>query len=145
MMVGAHKRWMLVIGALWFHLWGASASLPGQISGGMLDPNVDVPGEPFSYFWHPTDVIGALYAPVATEVTPEGYLYTGFGELMFYVGNPPEPVDQRIKTLYKDYLPIVQYHFQRQGVTYNFTFFCGGPGRRAGGFARQLCESGGAE
>ena len=42
---------------------------------------------------------------------------------MFYVGNPPEPVDQRIKTLYKDYLPIVQYHLQRKGVTYNFTFF----------------------
>lgn len=122
-MVDVHKRWMLVVGVLWFLLWGGSASLPGQISGGMLDPNVDVPGEPFSYFWHPTDVIGALYAPVATEVTPEGYLYTGFGELMFYVGNPPEPVDQRIKNLYKNYLPIVQYRLQRQGVTYNFTFF----------------------
>jgi hypothetical protein len=89
----------------------------------MLDPNVDIPGEPFSYFWHPTDVIGTLYAPVATEMTPEGYLYTGFGELMFYTGNPLEPVDQRIKTLYKDYLPIIQYHFQREGVTYNFTLF----------------------
>ena len=34
----------------------------------------------------------------ATEVTPEGYLYTGFGELMFFVENPLEPVNQRIKT-----------------------------------------------
>ena len=50
-----------------------------QVRGGMLNPATDVPGKPFSYFWHPTDVIGALYAPVATEVTPEGYLYTGFG------------------------------------------------------------------
>ena len=71
-MVDGCKRWMLVVGVLWFLLWEGSASLPGQISGGMLDPDVDVPGEPFSYFWHPTDVIGALYAPVATEVTPEG-------------------------------------------------------------------------
>ena len=122
-MVDVCKRWVLVVGVLWFLLWEGAASLPGQISGGMLDPGLDVPGEPFSYFWHPTDVIGTLYAPVATEVTPEGYLYTGFGELMFYVGNPPEPIDQRIKTLYKDYLPIVQYHFQRKGVTYNFTLF----------------------
>lgn len=50
-----------------------------QITGGMLSPSIDTPGQPFSYFWHPTDVIGALYAPVASEVTPEGYIYTGFG------------------------------------------------------------------
>jgi hypothetical protein len=61
-------------------------------TGGMLDPAIDSPGEPFSYFWHPNDTIGTLFAPVATEITPEGYLYTGFGELMFFVGNPPEPV-----------------------------------------------------
>ena len=88
----------------------------GQISGGMLDPSIDVPGEPFSYFWHPTDVIGALYAPVASEVTPEGYLFTGFGELMFFVGNPPVPVYPRIKTLWKGYLPIGQCHVRMNGV-----------------------------
>ena len=95
----------------------------GQITGGMLNPRIDVAGEPFSYFWHPTDVIGTLYAPVATEVTPEGYLYTGFGELMFFVGNPPEPVYQRIKTLWKGYLPIVQYHLRQHDVEYKFTMF----------------------
>ena len=50
------------------------------------DPTIDEPGKPFSYFWHPTDVIGTLYAPVATEVTPEGYLYTG-GNLLDFVKN----------------------------------------------------------
>src|SRR5512137_377809 len=75
----------------------------GWDQGGMLDPGVDTPGEPFSYFWHPTDVIGTLYAPVASEVTPEGYVYTGFGELMFFVGIPPEPVNGLIKTLYSGY------------------------------------------
>src|SRR3989442_12496005 len=68
--------------------------------GGMLDPEIDLLAEPFSYFWHPTDVIGALYAPAATEVTPEGYLYTGFGELMFFTGNPLDGVNHRLKTLY---------------------------------------------
>ena len=55
-------------------------SVPGQdLGGGMLDPAIDLPGEPFSYFSNPTDVIGALFAPVASEVTPEGYVYNGFG------------------------------------------------------------------
>ncbi len=107
---------------------GLLCCLPGAAllraqAGGMLNPDMDPPGEPFSYFAHPNDTIGIPFAPVATEVTPEGYLYTGFGELMFFVGNPPEPVNQRIKTLHKGYLPIVQYQFQYHGVSYHFRVF----------------------
>ncbi|MFC1597588.1 hypothetical protein ACFL5Q_06595, partial [Planctomycetota bacterium] len=101
-----------------------------DLGGGMVDPAIDVPGEPFSYFRSPTDVIGALYAPVASQVTPEGYVYTGFGELMFFVGNPPEPVNVRIKTLHQGYLPIVEYHLLRDGVRHRFRIFAadlGGP------------------
>jgi len=98
-----------------------SHNLQGQITGGILNPSIDTSGKPFCYFWHPTDVVGALYDPVASEVTPEGYVNTGFGELMFFVGNPPKPVNQRVKTLYQGYLPIVQYDFERNGVSYNFT------------------------
>ncbi len=94
-----------------------------QITGGMLDPAVDSPSQPFSYFWHPTDIVGTLYAPVASEVTPEGYVWTGFGELMFFVGNPPQPVSQRTKTLRKDFLPIIDYQFDRDGVVYQFSVF----------------------
>ena len=102
----------------------------GQILGGMHNPSIDPPGEPFSYFWHPTDVLGTLFAPVASEVTPEGYVYTGFGELMFFTGNPPQPVDQRIKTLEHGYLPVVQYQVKRDNLTYRFTMVAtdlGGP------------------
>jgi len=101
-----------------------------DVGAGMLDPAMDTPGEPFSYFWHPTDVIGALYAPVASEITPEGYIYTGFGELMFFVGNPVEPVNVRIKTLREGYMPVVEYQLVRHGVRYRFTMFAadlGGP------------------
>ena len=108
-----------------------SSSLVGQdLSGGMLDPAIDTPGKPFSYFWNPTDVIGTLYAPVASEVTPEGYVYTGFGELIFFVGNPPEPVEVRIKTLHQGYLPVVEYDLVRNGIRFDFTLFSadlGGP------------------
>lgn len=102
----------------------------GQILGGMHNPSIDPPREPFSYFWHPTDVLGTLFAPVASEVTPEGYIYTGFGELMFFTGNPPQPVDQRIKTLEHGYLPVVQYQVKREDLTYRFTMMAtdlGGP------------------
>jgi hypothetical protein len=58
----------------------------------MLDPAIDRDDEPFSYFSRPTDVIGVMDAPAATLVTPEGYLFTGFGELMLFTGNPPVPV-----------------------------------------------------
>jgi hypothetical protein len=100
-----------------------SPGIRAQITGGMLPPGIDPPGEPFSYFRHPNDVVGALYAPVAAEVTPEGYLYTGFGELMFFTGNPLEPVNKRIKTLQDGYLPIVQYEFERDGVVLANTIF----------------------
>jgi hypothetical protein len=97
-----------------------SKPLQAQLTGGMLNPSIDVPGEPFSYFLHPTDVVGALYDPVASEVTPEGYVYTGSGELMFYIGNPLEAVNQRIKTLDQGYLPVVQYKIRRDGIEYAF-------------------------
>ncbi len=94
-----------------------------QITGGMVDPCIDAPDEPFSYFRQPTDVVGTLLAPVSSEITPEGYVYTGFGELMFFLGNPPDPIDKRIKTLQDGYLPIVKYQIQKEGITYEFTTF----------------------
>jgi len=73
----------------------------------MLDPAIDRDDEPFSYFSQPTDVIGVMDARAGTLVSPEGYFYTGFGELMFFTGNPSVPLHQRVKTLYHGYLPIL--------------------------------------
>lgn len=84
----------------------------------MLNPAIDDPNEPFSYFSHPTDVVGVMDQRSATEVTPEGFLYTGFGELMLFVGNPPRPIDVRVKTLNNGYLPVVQYLFAQDDVLY---------------------------
>jgi len=69
------------------------------------------------------DVIGFMDCREGTEITPEGYLYTGYGELMFFYGSPPCPVNQRVKTLYKGYLPIVEYSFENEGVRYSVTLF----------------------
>src|SRR5438105_9316653 len=90
---------------------------------GQLDPGIDKPGEPFSYFSRPTDVIGVMDAPAATLITPEGYLYTDYGELMFFTGSPRVAVDQRVKTLLNGYLPVIQYGFVRGDISYQITAF----------------------
>lgn len=88
---------------------------------GMHDPDViDPPDKPFSYFANPNDILGAFGAPVASEVTPEGYVYTGFGELMFFLGNPPRPTWQRHRTLLGGCLPAIEYDLEEDGVQYHF-------------------------
>ncbi len=89
----------------------------------MLDPAIDRDDEPFSYFSQPTDVIGVMDARAGTLVSPEGYFYTGFGELMFSTGDPPVPLHQRVKTLYHGYLPINQYTYRNHDVDYEVTSF----------------------
>lgn len=100
-------------------LVGASGTITAQ----MLDPSIDRPDEPFCYFSEPTDVLGVMDGKEGTLVTPEGYLYTGFGEFMFFTDNPPVPVNQRVKTLYKGYLPVIEYSFSRGGLGYHVRMF----------------------
>ena len=105
----------------WLCLWWTI--IPALSNAQMVDPSIDNPEEPFSYYSKPTDVLGVMDGKWGTEVTPEGYLYTGYGELMFFTGNPPEPVNQRVKTLLDGYLPIISYHFERNGLDYKVTAF----------------------
>jgi hypothetical protein len=67
-------------------LFALTALLCFRAQAQMVSPSIDKAGEPFSYFSKPTDEIGMMDAEAATEITPEGYLRTGFGELMFFAG-----------------------------------------------------------
>jgi hypothetical protein len=89
----------------------------------MVSPAIDRPDQPFSYFSKPTDEMGMMDAQAATEITPEGYLRTGFGELMFFAGPELEPTSVRIRTLEQGHLPIFHYQFERDGIAYRFTLF----------------------
>lgn len=89
----------------------------------MASPNIDPQGQPFSYPSQPTDEIGVMDAPSATEITPEGYLYTGFAELMFFLGPDRQPVTQRLRTLAEGDLPIISYRVNRDGISYRFEMF----------------------
>jgi hypothetical protein len=95
--------------------------LPMLFYGQMVNPDIDKPGEPFSYFSQPTDIVGVMNAPSAAEITPEGFLYTGYGELMFFTGPERKPISARLRTLEKGYLPIVSYTVHDEGIAYRFT------------------------
>jgi len=89
----------------------------------MVNPAIDAPDKPFTYPAAPTDAIGVRDARGATEITPEGYLCTGYGELMFLVGYPPRPAAQRIRILEKGYLPVIHYEYKDGPVIYAVTAF----------------------
>jgi hypothetical protein len=94
----------------------------------MVDPSIDRDGEPFSYPARSTDQLTALYAASGAELTPEDTLYTGYGELLFYVGIERVPVAQRIRTLQDGYLPIFHYAMQHDGLDYQFSLFAASAG-----------------
>ncbi len=107
----------------------------------MLAPALDAPAQPFSYYAQSVDEIGVMDAEAATEITPEGYLRTGFAELMFFTGPGEDrlllPVQARLRTLESGHLPIDHYQVTRNGIDYRFTVFAatldGQSGTQAGG------------
>ena len=97
--------------------------VPHSAMAQMADPGIDEPGQPFTYAAAPTDQMAVRDAALGTEITPEGYLYTGYGELMFLIGNPPKAVSQRTRTLEKGYLPVFHYTYRDGAVQYELTTF----------------------
>ncbi len=100
----------------------AAAQVPGPVGAHVADPALDRPDLPFSYPSRPTDVIGVMDGR-GTEVTPEGFLYTGYGELMLFAGSGLKPLDARVKTLYHEHYPIVLYGDTRDGLHYRVAAF----------------------
>jgi len=111
-----------VVSLLPLPLAGQAASTAAVQRPDMVDPAMDDGPGPFSYYSHPTDEIGIMDGR-GTEVTPEGYLYTGYGELMFLAGPMLTPVSERVRTLEDGWLPVVEYGARRGDVGYRFTLF----------------------
>ncbi|MGH9411371.1 MAG: hypothetical protein ACRD1V_18195, partial [Vicinamibacterales bacterium] len=85
---------------------------------------------PFSYFRAPTDQLGFENSPKAIIVTYDGAFVSSHGQLSFYAGAPQSlrPVSQRVKTLVDNYLPVIRFGFDRDGLRYNFEAFAAPPG-----------------
>src|SRR5579871_3562864 len=99
--------------------------LPSLAAAQMVNPDIDLQPGPFSYFSKPTDELAVMGAQSGSEITPEGFLYTGFGELMFFVGPEQTQISARVRTLEEDYLPVITYTVENSGITYRFTLFAG--------------------
>jgi hypothetical protein len=89
----------------------------------MVSPSIDNSPGPFSYFSQSTDELAVPDAPSGAELSPEGFVYTGFGELMFFVGPEQTPINARIRTLEEGHLPVFTYTVSHLGVDYRFTVF----------------------
>jgi hypothetical protein len=88
-------------------------------------PPASQPGQPSSNLSKAAEQIGLIGSGATTEITPEGYLSTGFEEMMFFSGPDLEPANAHIRTLDQNHPPIVHYQFDRDGIKYRFTIFVG--------------------
>lgn len=88
-------------------------------------PAADQPSQPFSWFNPTTGEIGVTGFENTTEITPAGYLRTGFEELMFFAGPDLQPTSANGQIHEEGGRPIVRYAFQRDGISYRFAIFTG--------------------
>jgi hypothetical protein len=97
----------------------------------MVDPAIDGAG-PFSYFSRSTDQLAVIDAPYGSELTPEGFVYTGFGELMFFTGNPPRPTEARVRVPWTGPLPIYRFTMRDDALTWSFDYLAAPADAEAG-------------
>ncbi len=86
---------------------------------------------PWSFITEPTEQLGVPGYPAGTEITPEGYLYTGSAEYAFQWGPSFRPWRQPIRRLAAGRYPIVSSGRRNGPVGYSLTAFAaevgGGP------------------
>ena len=87
------------------------------------DPSIDEKHETYSFFSKPSMQLGMPGEQYATQVTYEGWLYTGAAEIIFFLGDPLIKINERIWTLEKGYLPAINYTLNRDGIEYHFKIF----------------------
>ncbi len=73
----------------------------------------------FSFLATPTDQLGVPGLFAASEVTPEGDLYTGYGELTFELGRPLRLLDQPLRRFEGGRYPIIDSVVEQAGVRYS--------------------------
>jgi hypothetical protein len=104
--------------------------LLGAIAGAapMLDPAIDDPDRPWSYFGKTTTLIGVPFMPDAIQVTFDGALFTRNAELCFFLGDPPRPFFDRQKHWMDGWIPVVQARDTQEGVRCDLEMFTAVPG-----------------
>ncbi len=95
--------------------------LPGDYQ--HVPPVIDHPDEPFDWYRTPRCVTGVYGGPEETLITGDGGIMTDFATLRFFTGDGRQPLNNRVKTFLRGYLPLVQMHEERHGVRYHVEIF----------------------
>ena len=82
----------------------------------------DVQG-PFNYFLTPSDALGFMDAPKAFQLTGDGAISGGCGELTLWAGTPLKRLNSRVRTLDDGCLPVFNYGSLVDGVEYRVKAF----------------------
>jgi hypothetical protein len=110
-----------------------SAAAPGQ-------PSLQPSSQPASSFNQQTGELGVAGFEDTATITPEGYLRTGFEELMFFSGQDLEPTSAGGPIAKQGGLPIAHYEIKRDGLAFRFTIFAGKIDRTAIVHAREQAK-----
>src|SRR3954464_15470664 len=98
--------------ALTLLLFAACAVVPGTAT-----------AAPWSFIVEPTEQLGVPGYPAGTEITPEGYLYTGSAEIVFRYGPHQRPWNVPIRSLQDGRYPVIGSHRRAGAVDYGLTVF----------------------
>src|SRR4051794_14481337 len=91
---------------------------------------------PWSFIVAPTEQLGVPGFPAGTEITPEGYLYTGSAEIVFGYGPHHRAWNVPIRTLLDGRYPIVTGAKRSGGIAYSVSAFAATAGGQPVNFVR---------
>jgi hypothetical protein len=91
---------------------------------------------PWSFIVQPTEQMGVPGYPAGTEITPEGYLYTGSAEIQWRYGPRMRPWNVPIRSLADGRYPVFSSTSRVGGVSYTLTTFAAAAGGQPVNFAR---------
>ncbi|MFA7369517.1 MAG: discoidin domain-containing protein, partial [Kiritimatiellales bacterium] len=105
------------------HSIAFSALISGAVFAAPIDPAIDdVPG-PFCYFSRPSTVVGVADNDEGAQITPEGWLWTGSAQMLFFAGSGLAPLRERIQTLREPGVPVVVQTTRIGDIVYEISRF----------------------
>jgi hypothetical protein len=111
--------------ALTLLLFAVCCSVPGAAA-----------AAPWSFIVTPTEQLGVPGYPAGTEITPEGYLYTGSAEIVFRFGARLRSWNVPIRRLEDGRYPVISSQAHASGVSYGLTTFTAAVGGGPANFVR---------
>ncbi|MEA2492590.1 MAG: hypothetical protein QOJ29_501 [Thermoleophilaceae bacterium] len=111
--------------ALTLVLFAVCCALPGRAA-----------AAPWSFIVAPTEQLGVPGYPAGTEITPEGYLYTGSAEIVFRYGPRQRAWNVPIRSLAEGRYPVISSGASAGHIRYGLTVFTAAVGGQPVNFVR---------